>query len=541
MRRGWLALLRGLACGGSGEVVAVELPPPHDPDVACGRSSDARTSCVGLVWRREIDVLFVIDDGVDAGGLQTRLADAMPRLVERIAAMDPAPSLRIAFTSSRDGNSTCAPHDGSAGRLLLASCRERPTAFALADGSDRWWELCASRCAIEALATTPTMIEGSDVAKPRPWIEIEGARTNLAVPLADALQCAAPLGVAGCPFASPLRATWYAFQRTWQDGDQPEVGFFRESAVPLVVWVTSGIECSLGAAGEAAFDPEGSRALWTDPDAATPGLCWRAGVSCTRPDADGTMTCTARDIDEAGAPSRGGATVLQRIEEVAELLEGVAEWRSLALGELALPIVAITGVMGDPSYPMTAHAADDDEMRAQYGIAPSCELDGDPLFPPVRLAAFAETDVDEWFGNVDTALLSACTDDFAPALEHVADRIAELAPPMCMPFCVADVDDELPGLQVDCSLRAEIPAPPHLDHEDIGPCDRDASGTPAIPPDASGCFVARTDDALAPACAEQGFNLELALVWRGGAVPPGTVFLPRCELSEDRAHDCARD
>ncbi|MBC8074303.1 MAG: hypothetical protein IAG13_38645, partial [Deltaproteobacteria bacterium] len=210
--------------------MSVQLPPTPQPPAQCAHVTpsgvEARTSCVGLAWRRDVDVLFVIDDGADAGALQARLADAMPDFAARISAMDPPPDLHIAFTSSRDGNSTCPAVVGGGGRLALSSCRERPTSFVDADGNYRFTELCTPRCELDALTTEPSTIEGDDTERARPWIEVGATHTNLApdVPLEAALRCASLLGVSGCPFPAPLRATQYALLRPWQDGNQPEVG-----------------------------------------------------------------------------------------------------------------------------------------------------------------------------------------------------------------------------------------------------------------------------------------------------------------------------
>jgi hypothetical protein len=525
-----LALIGGFACGGSPTLVDVEVTASggHEGEQCLQRDDesgdDVPRKCIQLIDARAVDVLFVIDDGSEAGSLQMRLADAMDELAADVAAMDPQPELRIAFTSSRDANESCKG-EGGAGRFVMSSCRERPAAFVDAEGVDRFAELCLARCELDEIATS------------QPWLERIQDETNLApgIAMADALRCASVLGVSGCPLPAPFEATKYAFLRSADDAGA-ESGFFRPEASKILVWVTSGAECSSGPAGAYAFDPEGPRTLWADPEVATPGLCWNAGVECTAPDADGLMICEAVDVDVDGMMSTPEGAVLQPAIELAEFLEDIAHQLHLDSPVAELRIFTITGTPADSRVgdaPTSAPA--DDATAASYGVQPTCMLGEDAMLPPVRLEALGEFAESHDF---ELEISSACKEDFAPALAGVTEAIEKSLVPACMPGCVADVDPEAPGLQVDCRLTVQVPTPPNGFEEFIlVPCVPSASGDPTIPPGETACVQTRTGAAMHPRCIDEGWNLEFVILWDGPR-PPGTSFGPSCKLSQDKDVDC---
>jgi hypothetical protein len=505
------------ACGGSGMSDAAGVTNGTGEGCQESREGDEVFRCNGtgvvLTTQRGVDLLFVIDDGPESGALQARLADAIGQLATEVAAMDPAPELRVAFTSSRDANPLCEGPDGGAGRFVLASCRERPEAFVDVDGNDRFAELCDSRCEIDSLDTIPTSLDPDERKRPRPWLELSGGESNLANgDVADALRCGALLGVSGCPFPAPISATWYALLRSQQEEAQPEVGFLRADASLVIVWVTSGVECSLGPAGSEAFD------------GATPELCWNAGVACSDTDADGELSCAATD-DPLLAP----------LGQLAELLEelSAARWWGARSG---VSVLATTGV--PPAWqpgPVPAHAPADPETAARYGVEPTCMLDDDALLPPVRHAAlFARPELSDF----DGALSSACTDDFAPLVTQIADTIASAVRPACMPRCIADSDLDVEGLQPQCNVIAEVPRDGGgLQAFDLVACIESDDGELSVPEGERACIVARTGAAMHEACRDEGWNLELEVVW-DGPTPPGASVKAVCLESDDPGHDC---
>jgi hypothetical protein len=194
----------------------------------------------------------------------------------------------------------------------------------------------------------------------------------------------------------------------------------------------------------------------------------------------------------------------------------------------------LTGVAPgyDATEPPPYRLAAEPDPATDLPLQPGCEVDGTPLAPPVRLWALADATSDP----TTTSIASACADDYAPSLQSLLPGVAEGLRPICMPVCVADVDDA-PGLQVSCELLAQWPADGGtLDELVLPRCEGELSA-PRIPGEALGCWLPRTGDERRAACRDGGWNLEVELVW-DGAFPPAGIIKPTCNGSNDRTTDC---
>lgn len=497
--------------------------------------------CIGSRPADQVDVLFVIDDGPHAAGLQARLADAWPAFTAALDDIDPEPRLRIGFTTAHDGNPACMASPGSGGSLRLQSCREHPEGFVSKDGTDTFASRCAAHCELERFDVVPTSTWDQPDPVPRPWIDVGvGGTLPTGVALNDALTCASILGTNGCALSAPLASARRSMARS-ELAEDASNGFWRGDASRIVVLVSGGLDCSITSAGVAAFDAAGDRALWSDPgaDAPTPAACWNAGISCSEPirEDDTPSECAPADIGVDGTAAAPEDAVLAPVADLVgafHSLAGGARWISPSTHTTMFIIAGVPeGASVDD--PIEVRAAPDGATALELGVAPICSIDGDPVVPSLRLAAFATAALGT---EVDVRLASACADDYAPVLEAVAAAIAEAVQPICWPRCALDIDENAPGLQVDCSMSVEIPlADGTLDTLPIPTCGVAIDGTDAIPPDAPGCWSPRTDHALHPMCAENGFNLELRLQW-DGAFPAGAQLKPMCELSSTPATDC---
>ncbi len=497
---------------------------------------DFRCKYPQIVRSRVVDVLFVIDDGPEAGALQARLADAMDELASGIGELEIQPELRIGFTTSKAPNPGCPDTDRIPGQLELASCLERRDAFVDADGTDRFAELCESRCELGEIATTPTFLDPGGPVAPRPWLETFEGAPNLSdgVELGDALRCASLVGVDGCSLAAPFEATRLAFLRADLE-DEAQSGFFRRHAPTILVWVGSGTECSMGPNGALAFDADGSRELWTDPERPTPGLCWSGGVACTGPDAEGSRACEVMDVAEDGTVATPDVAVLQPVSEIAEFLEEVHARHSEYSPITTLRVLSIGGLPPDwTEGPIPVHAAADDPTVMAYAVEPTCTIDGDAMLPPLRQAAALATT--ELADTGEHALVSACTDDFGPYMSKVVEAIGDSMIPACNPSCVADVDPDVDGLQVDCRLEAEYFADGEVERFNLADCD-EGDGVPVLPAGEIACYATRTGEAMSELCRIEGWNLEFDILWNG-PMPLGTSFIPTCKRSQDKERDC---
>lgn len=327
------------------------------------------------------------------------------------------------------------------------------------------------------LAACEAVCDGSKLeADNARWVELVAGEPVDRERLLETLRCGAMLGDAGPNAAEPLLSTLNAWA-----SDEP---FFRDR-VRSAVLVTGGPECSRNRLQSAAGrDRDDARER-----------CYASGSLCDE------LGCRIANLDHLGQETTDEEALL-------------------------LPLSAFTDEVQDliNQYPYA------EEPVRLHAIAPPmnggdtgavCDLDGTPLYPAVRLTVLGE--------ESDLEVASACEADWGPHLRDVAANLAD-SHPMCVPGCVGDVDEEAPGLQVQCEFRADVPTQTgRIDQEYLPRCD-DTRGS-------LGCWRPVTGDELHPICADAGFNLEI-IVELVDPRESRMSILPRCVLSDDRASDC---
>jgi hypothetical protein len=516
-------------------------------DTGTDTDGDPSPSAISLFASREVDILFVIDNSESMGRAQGRLAAAMPALLDVLEDPDYPINYRVAVTTTDMGNPACGDTSPESGALQIASCRSRLGEFAL-DGEpaiDAVAIGCTDVCSVDSIETTPTTTSFDATPRSRPWIENIEGRSNLAPGInpRDALPCIVPQGIAGCGFESPLEAMYRAIERAGDPVD-PQHGFLRASATFAVVVMTDEVDCSYNPEFESVFlaeiDGGTSPVFWSDPEAAAPtsAVCWNAGILC---EGDGMPYdgCRPSNKNTAGfedIPSPDA--VLHPVGRYIDALNDVEQMQILSRKHV---VAFIDGVPPDYDGELVYAVSTDEADQIEYGIGPGCTFDddGEPSTPelaarpPVREVELAE----RFAAGGETHLHSICQADFSATLASIAESIREQHPPICMSACVADTDPEAAGLQPQCSLTEAVPnvAEGGVDLVDVPECL--AGGT--LPADATLCYELRVDDALAPRCADDGWNLELRLVRAPGVqATEGWSLEATCEYSQNREVDC---
>jgi hypothetical protein len=463
-----IALLASGCEDGFVDPVEVEMPP--EPE--CG----FRT-CIGLDPHPDaVDILFVIDDGPTMATAQERVREAMPAFAETLAKADRQLDVRIGFVRGSMDHPAC---EAARGGVL-----ELPAECGLEGAWIEW-----------ALGVEPPDVDA----------------------MAETLTCAMPMRTDGCAFQSPLGAIEAAIGSA----------FFRDTAAASIVVVTDSFDCSAGP-NPAAFDPEGERALWSDPEASepTPAVCWRGGTQCWTNDTGEIERCESADLDELGVRTTNvSEATLRPLDRLTETIGALFSLKAALDASAEQRLLLIAGVpqgfaIGD-ALPLVA------SEDAFYGIDPGCNANGVAARPPLRQLELLDAVARDWFA--ETAAVSICRADQREPLVELANAALEAAAPNCMPACVADVDPTASGLQVRCEFVYEdferIPWLLPLCEDGVLP-----DGPPV-------CVELRADDALDPSCAEAGWNLQAEVVWLG-PVTPGAAISPICELSDDEERDC---
>jgi hypothetical protein len=521
VRRGAHVLLLGVlaACGRG--------PSWDIPEPAVDPCAD--NACISVsTLQRAVDILFVIDNSGSMGVEQGTLAANFPAFIDVLEAQRFGASYRIGLTTT-----------DARGNLRVSSCRERLPEFVFDDNAgtviDEQQSGCLASCAFDTVATVPTANAADAEVVSRPWIENDGGETNLdgGLAIADAMRCAGPQGINGSGFEAPLES-----MRQVLRGEGTSRGFLRDEALLAIVFVTDETDCSASDENVSLLiDPVGA-ALWTDPEQATSGACWKAGTSCTG--GPGIYDeCRAVDKGLDGQPT-DGEPILYPVERYVDTLVELSNAKATRGGTGQILVGVIGGVPLD--YPETGvmiyQDSDDPEFNIEYGIGPSCgrgteTTTSPPGIPPVRLAEFATQ-----FAADERNLFSICAGDYTVALQQIVDALGRLSARTCVPGCVADYDDDEPGLQPSCRL-----------------VERDESGVERVVPrcvvtadgwsfpgtspalcfrpllDAAGATPSPADD-LSAQCVTQGANVELVVERPDGILEAqGTVVDVECALT----------
>ena len=523
----------GLALAACGRGPAFERPDVvEDPcaDNACFSAS---------TLQRAVDILFVIDNSGSMGVEQGTLAANFPGFIDVLEAQQFGASYRIGLTTTDAG-----------GALRVSSCRERLFEFVFNDSAgtviDEQQSGCLASCTHEQVMTIATSVATDAESIPRPWIENDGGSTNLAggISIADAMRCAGPQGINGSGFEAPLESMHQVLQ-----GSANSRGFLRDDALLAIVFVTDETDCSMPSDHLGLLaGPEGM-ALWTDPERATSGACWAAGTTCTG--GPGVYDeCHPEDKGLDGQPSVDNDPVLYPVQRYVDGLLELTAAKAERGGTGQALVAVIGGVPLDYSETGTMLFADSDipEFNREFGIGPACgrgteTTTSPPGIPPVRLAAFAEQ-----FAADDRNLFSICAGDYTVALEQIVDALGELSARTCVPGCVADRDDDEPGLQPRClvaerdELGLDRAVPRCLidgDGWSFPSTSMDLCYRPLL--DAAGTTPSLNDD-LSRQCLTQGANVELVVERPQGAPEKsGTRVEVECELTAPVGIGCLPD
>lgn len=490
------------------------------PDGAKDPGDERVEQELGCVERDKLDILMVVEDSqamADSPQSAARAAKALLAFFDEVGEHD----YRIAFVGTSVPGSQCSARPGDNGELRSTSCQARLGDFADPVAG------CTDLCAHPSLGFTPTAVADQDGAAVRPWIESITGVTNLAdgVAPADAAACLAPQGTSGCAFASPLAAMERALARTL-DAEDPAYGFLRADAQLVVAFLSDTPDCSVRPEAATIFDPAGERVFWSDPAAATSGLCWNAGVTCT-PATDTTLSCAPDNHDLGGAAGvADDAAVLFPVTHYETALRGLVT----AGHTREVMIVGLAGVplpyAGGPLDYSTECSADE---LALHGICSGCGEGTQETAPPVRVRALAEL-----FPTGEDTLASMCGEP-ERVWGSLASDLLEPVKPACVTGCIADADPDTQLLDADCTVTEVRPGE---EPRELPPCE--VSGeTYQVPAGADACFAALTDaanasasrlDDLSAECVAGGSQAEIVVV-RDAPAPDATCVTTRCRES----------
>jgi hypothetical protein len=465
-------------------VLAAAAPPLY----ACGaRSLEAPTIVAArtdkhlaqLVENRNVDLLFLIDDSKSMQSSQTNLLRNFPAFMTALKSLPGGlPNVHIAVVSS----------DMGAGDGTIGGCDTT-------GGKNGIFQYTArGDCTSTGLDPDAKYI--SDIA---------GVR-NYAGTLEDTFSCIAALGEGGCGFEHQLAAVARALGADGRPPPAENQGFLRPDAYLAIVLITNEDDCS-APAGSLLFDTASNANLMSQLGPPKSFRCNEFGHLC-----DGAHPSRFAPGGDVTATQPYGECVSAEDGVLLRVADVVAGLRALkADPDNQILVAAISGartpyvvhwtqpgVTGDGPWPEISH---------------SCMAsDGSYADPAPRIADF----VGRFGGN--GLQLPICADEFAPALQRIADKIGQQFSLPCIVERVAKrpgtaTDDctvithtgnDL-GEIVDASVRACD------DTGGVGPCWRLVAG----PDGCAGQTVDVVPDPGAPPPTSQTASVECALCTPG--------------------------
>lgn len=376
------------------------------------------TTTIPVDLRRQLDLLFVVDNSGSMAGEQASLAAQFPRFMDILGRVEGgAPDLHIGVVTS---------DVGAVGRTdLTGACR--------GDGDDGLLQLGRTGC---PAVNGRFLVDAPDGA---------GRTTNYGGTLADAFACMAQVGTDGCGFEMHLEA----MRRALSPGHNP--GFLRPDATLGVIVIADEDDCS--AADAALFDP-GAGALGP----LHSFRCFEQGVVCDQAD-------LRSPGHKTGCRPAPASRLLHEVEDYVDFLRRVKS----RPGKLVVAgIVGPDGERGDAEVVLDPERTDGALM-----VRPSCDRNpaapDDEAAPPFRLAGF----LSRFPESVSTSI---CADSLASPLERIARIMAAHVGSRCLAAALADRDPATPALEPTCSVT-EVLDPDGAATERILP----ACGTGATP------------------------------------------------------------
>jgi len=454
-------------------VAACERPVGQPGDeVCCGEQNLVYPQSV----RREVDLVFVIDNSGSMAGEQAKLRSSFASLMTVLQYLPGGlPNVHVGVTSTDLGTSPhvftyCNQSGGDNGELLTGNCLNPVGAPYIVDVEPQGCEIvtdgadtCLSHdCTPDHCAHEPStqLVLDGPGGCPR-------CRNYAGESLNEVFSCIADLGTMGCGFEQPLEA----MHRALDPDTTANAGFLRDYSILGVVIITDEDDCSA---------PDGRLYdnTQTDIDSLLGPLtsyrCFEFSIECDE------NTRTAMGLRTECVPREDPAeeALMTSIGRYVNQLEGLRDGASRVVAAIAGPVEASASGVGHDVEVIIDDLGNPD---LQY----SCENAIDGAVPAIRIynvvASLNEAaDLNDW------AYTSVCSGDYEAPLRAIGERIVDLLYFQCLPAPIAGcsdpgVDYGVPQAAQHCEVNSQCVAQchvtdvflqgePHEERHDVAPC-----------------------------------------------------------------------
>lgn len=394
---------------------------------------------IPAVPRRDVDILFLIDDSLSMKEEQASLKANFSRFISVLETLEGGlPNIHIGVTTPNLGTSAI---DGTHG-ASVGTC--------VGDGDGGKLRHLPGGGA----AFISDVDNGSG-----------GRLRNYSGTLTDAFNQIAEVGSSGCGIEQHLEAVKRAL-----DNNPENAGFLRPNAYLAVIIVADEDDCSL--AKSTLFD--GNQADSTYGDRVN-FKCTHEGIECDSPSNDLELLGVRQDCHP-----KYDSTVITQIDRYVEFLKGKkADPRD----------VIVAGIIGDAG-PFEVVKKGNVSVIKQ-----SCVYNGPTgpqyAYPGIRMGDFLGQFADR---NTRTTI---CNDDLSGAMTQIAALLKRTFADPCFELELADADLTEPGVQFDCTVvdMRYVPNQPPEELAVVPACDATRSRIPCwhIEEDAQHCGYTKTD------------------------------------------------
>ena len=486
--------------------------------------------------KKDVDILFLIDNSPSMSPKQAALAKAIPKFIQKID--DTGANYHVGIATSDIGTQIapgapwggnigkCESYEGDDGVLQAASCNTRTDVTSDAKNA------CSTLCPDDKFVPNDgrrfiSKVDGvTNVPKSLELDMVSGKMVDKGP--VKAFQCMALVGDSGCGIEGPIEASKRAL-----DGHRSEnSGFLRSSSVLAVIYITDEDDCSVQMAKRNEIDPSTIDCDPTQPDEARCyGIDFRCLARSTQ--CDQTLLTPGVKTNCKERPNN----FLEPLEKYYKFFTTVRPTSKLL----------VSGVWTQPSVDMGGRVeiARSGGTTSAYlnragGAGASCTYPANQAIfgqAQYRLSKFAKLFGNDSMGKPNALEISICDiDNYPTALDNIAKAIEKKLQGNCLdvvpkldngkPIClVGDVDENSSGGSPDtlfptcstacCDGWAKADIPTAADPTVIAACTPETT-------EACYCAVKST----VGKCAET----VVAGVWRKGGVepPPGKVVSFRC-------------
>ena len=414
---------------------------------------------------RDLDLVFVLDDGPAMAGWQATLATQLSNLMmtAQCAPSGVVAGLHVGVVSSDMGL-------GTAANAAIPGCHASGW-----DGNFR--SQPEAMCTDTTLDPSATFI--SDIGSTHNFTATDDATASGATKV---FQCIAQLGDGGCGFGQPLAGLDRALGADGEPPPAANAGFLRPDAYLMIVFISNQDDCS-APAGTSLFslDDPAQNDLADPQGPLTHYRCSHVGHLCVDPNGDRI----APPIEPpAGAISVGGVPTLPLTNCASNEAAGALTPVSKLIADIKSlkpypdEQILVLGFVGPPTpYAVEWLPAVGGSVSGELWprIAPSCgseAADGSGAFgePGVRLAEFVNA-----FSN--GYLSSVCDASYAEVLSSLLCREGEGGAPPCLSENIQTKTDAEGRSYPDCVATEHVTAVDGVHDFFLPPCATVAAGS----------------------------------------------------------------